>query len=244
MARPEVVIDGVAIVIRGYFNPAIVSPGWLLAQELINADEFLEAKVPLVTPEFGQFETAWFDGQVTKDTLQLSTVHATEFERLRDVAIGILSTLPFTPILALGINRQVHASVGSREEWHAIGDVLAPKEPWGDALHLPGTKSLTLWGVRQDLEGGRIHVTVEPSVRVPLGIYVAHNDHYALTKVERQPQDREELWEEENPEPPTSDKIPHAIEILTERWRDSMQRAERLFGQVWAMREPTIREQA
>ena len=40
--------------------------------------------------------------------------------------------LPHTPIFRMGINRQVHFTVGSEDARNEIGLKLAPHEPWGE----------------------------------------------------------------------------------------------------------------
>jgi hypothetical protein len=148
--------------------------------------------------------------------------------RIYDFFVKCFQFLPETPINALGINREVHFDAGSPSAWDAIGDVLAPKEFWGDFVRagdrkLGGLRSLTMeqafvspQGRRQRLDGkeGSIQVRVEPSVPVPNGVFVAVNDHY---------------------EPLATDGLSNgrlASELVASRWDASIQYAESLIDRV------------
>lgn len=233
MGFPELAIDSVSVVVRGAFNPAIFSPSWLLAEELIGASEYEAADVRTIQHQLAAFQTGWLDLVATSEVFQVSTDVPDEFERCRDVVIGVLRALAHTPIAYLGINRQVHFAVSSPEEWHEIGDRLAPKEWWDDIVHLPGMRILNIEGVRTDKYAGQVHVQVEPSQTVVQGIYVAHNDHFTLMGVESQPADRIQLMKVSNKLiEPSKDRIPVALEILTNEWVASMRRAEQAVERV------------
>ena len=232
MSSLKVVIDGVSIVIRGSFNPGIFSPAWFLAQKLIGNEEYEAAEVQFISRDLSLFHMGWLDCQVTQDAMQLDTVKPEETERLRDAAVAVLRLLSHTPINALGINRSVHFDVESYERWHKIGDRLAPKDIWEGVLTLPGTRNVTILAVRPDKFDGSISVQVEPSVKVPHGVYVAVNDHFTLTNVEEQPTTRSDGPLQQALVPPSSELIPIAVGILSDEWVDSMTRAEAIFRHV------------
>lgn len=174
--------DSVSVVVKGSFNPPLFSPAWLLSRGVIGTVEYDDSKVEIISPDVASFTCGWLMLAVTRD-IQLVTNEIDEFERLRDAMVAILRSMPHCPVGALGVNRDAHMEVGGEENWHRIGDLLAPKAVWEGALRLPGMKSLTLWGVRPDNEAGRQHVTIEPSNRLQYGIYASHNDHYDLQPV-------------------------------------------------------------
>ena len=218
-----------SVVVKGQFNAAIFSPAWLLHQNIIGASDYADAKVEIVTSEFALFRTGWLRCQVSSDTLQLSTNEPEEFERVRDAAVGVLSTLSHTPVAALGINREVHFSARDRDQYHAIGDFLVPKAFWESLLSLPGTRNVVIWGQRPDKFGGRVQVQVEPSFRFPEHIFLSHNDHFNLRIVEQQPTTREGVWAVEtdrsNIVEPSAANIPVVTEILTSEWASCIKRA-------------------
>jgi hypothetical protein len=237
MSFPALVDDSASIVIKGTFNPSIFSPAWLLAQDLVGKAEYAKAKIEAILPELAIFETGWLRCQVTHQDLLVSTKEPEEFERVRDVAVGILHILNHTPIGSLGVNRMSHFAVDSAAEWHAIGDALAPKEPWDGPLVLPGMKSVTIWGARRDNYAGRIQVKVEPSIPVqPYGVYVAYNDHHDLVEVAQQPASRDDLFQPSQEVSSSSDKLSIAIKILTAEWVAIMDSAEKIVRRVWELR--------
>jgi len=227
-------IDGVSVVVKGLFNPAIFSPAWLLSQDLIGSSEYTEAQVDIISRDLAVFRAAWLSCQVTPDAMQISTNDPDEFERARDVAAGVLGVLHHTPIAAMGINREVHLLVPSASRWHGIGDILAPKAAWESALIMPGMRSVTMWGIRPDSYAGRVQVQVEPSLRMPRAVYVAHNDHYILARVDSQPTSREAPWylEPELDLEPTADKLEVALSILADDWHSSLERANEVVSLI------------
>lgn len=174
MSDAVIALDGISVVAKGRFNAAIFSPLWLLQQNLIGVADFTGASIEVITNDFASFSTPWLMLQVLPDALQLSTTDPADFERVRDVGVGVLNALPHTPIAALGINRQVHFASRSREHYHAIGDQLVPKPFWENLIELPVTRSVMVWGQRPDNYGGRVQIQVEPSVKFRGHVYVAH----------------------------------------------------------------------
>lgn len=237
MAKRSIAIDAVSVVVMGAFNPLVFSPQWLFDTGLIGSQELDAQVTEIITPQFAAFTAGWATVRVTPDTLQLVTQDVTEFERLRDLASGILQRLAHTPISAMGINREFHFEVASPEGYHAIGDTLAPKDPWQGALSEPGMQDVTLQGRREDDQTGMIQVQVQPSVRVPHAVYLAVNDHYVLIKAEpgASPGPREGWTNPVVPPERSARKIDVAIEILGAKWSSSMERAEALLGLVEGM---------
>jgi hypothetical protein len=142
MNLPNLALDSVAVVIKGYFNPVLFSSGWMLSRGLITAQDVVDAQQQVATPELASFETSWFKLLSTREVLNVSTVESEDFERVRDLAVALLKDLPETPIAVMGINRDVHFTVSSKREWHAIGDRLAPKDIWAGVLREPGISTV------------------------------------------------------------------------------------------------------
>jgi len=234
VATLELALDGVSVVVKGLFNAAIFSPAWLLAEGLIGKSEYGEADVELITREVASFTVGWLRCQVTPDALQLTTTEPEEFERVRDAAVGILNTLSHTPVAALGINREVHLPARDGAHYLAIGDALAPKEFWEPLVDLPATRTLTIWGQRPDKRGGRVQIQIESSVRFRQHVFISHNDHFNLLKVDKQPASREEaLLETVEPNlQPSAHKGAIATEILTSEWKSSMGRSTDVINAI------------
>jgi hypothetical protein len=237
MDKPVADVQGLSIVLRGHFNPAIITYGWLLAQKLISVEDFADTKPGVATADISNFQAPWFQCNATSDLLQISTLDPAEFEATRDLTVGILRALPHTPVGAMGINHDFHYRVETDDEWHALGDALAPKEPWGETLKLPGTLSLQMLGVRKDDQAGTVRVVVEPSNRVsPYGIYIGYNDHFSLSPESKQPERRQDLLDTvhqtlESVEP-SADKGLLATELLSSNWIQSLSAATDVVRQI------------
>jgi hypothetical protein len=218
-------------VIKGHFTPSLFSPAWIFDQKLIGGEELHAANVQVIAREVAIFSVGWLNVHVTSDTLQLSTLDIDEFERVRDAASGLLRTLTQSPIGALGINRESHFRIDSPDRWHAIGDALTPKKIWEDHLLLPGMRSVAVTGARPDRWQGRVTVQVEPSMRVPQGVFVAYNDHFMLQEATSKSSDRAG-WVLDEPVEASLEKIPPALEILSKYWTDSLRRAQEIIEMV------------
>jgi hypothetical protein len=232
---PEVALDGVVVAVRGLFNAAIFSPEWMLHQGLIGISEHGKAEVELITREIAVFSTGWLNCQVTPDTLRLSTTEQEEFERVRDAAVGILNALPHTPVVDVTIGREIHFKARDLEQYHAIGDKLAPKEFWEPLVALPVTRDLTIWALRPDNWRGRVQVQVQPSVRFQQHVFVSHVDLFALQTVSRRATTREESYEIEvgnAPLEPSAQNIPIVKQILESEWKSSINRANEMMKAI------------
>jgi hypothetical protein len=236
MALPALAADLVAIVIRGNFRPVDISPKQLFEQKLIGENEYDEATFEVRIPsEVSVFDAGWLRCQANPDALQLMTEQEAEHERLRDLAVAVLRSAPDTAVSQLGINRHVHFPVDDTRVWNAIGDNLVHNDIWGDVLTAPGMRSAVFWSLRTDHYGGRIQVQVEPSFAFPPGVYFSYNDHYDLTRTEKLAMTRAEARALNRPESDTfeKEKVPIAIEILSENWEGFIGRTTTALERVW-----------
>ena len=117
MDAPVADMEGLSIVLRGHFNPAIITHGWLLSQKLLSVEDFTETRPDLITANVSNFHTPWFSCHVTSDMMQVSTAEPEQMERVRDVTTGILRALPHTPVGVMGINHDFHFKTDGQAEW-------------------------------------------------------------------------------------------------------------------------------
>jgi hypothetical protein len=238
MELPPVAADVVSVVITGSMRPVVISPAWLRENDLIGDSELRQANFELLIPnEAAIFQAGWLKVLANPQSLEVQTTQEAEFERLRDVMLGILRARDENPVTMMGINRTVHFKLSDLSLWHAVGDRLVNNELWEGVLHLSGMRAVTYWGMRTDGYGGRIQVQVEPSYQFPPGVFLAYNDHYDLSKVDKIAARRndESFDLTENIET-NVEKISVAKEILTDNWIESMNlfsaALERVFTQI------------
>lgn len=150
---------------------------------------------------------------------------------ISDVTCRIFGDLlPHTPIGMMGINRSVHFDVGSARE--KIGNILAPKEPWGkwgedvmrgEGKHHGGLLSMTI--IQKDVDdrpAGSIQAKVEPSGvigRGRTGIFMEVNDHYSI------------------PDPSGATDALEIMDLLRNRFDSSIQRSEGIIDQIMSLRD-------
>lgn len=234
MSLPPITADSMSVVVRGTFDIAAVTPAWLHANGLIGGEEFEESRPELFVPdEVNTFSAAWLRCDLRKDLFQVSTTQEDEFERLRDVAVGVLRESRSTPVSALGINRTLHMEMPDDKSLHAIGDAITPKELWEGVLAHAGMRSAVLWAARPDLYAGRVEVRIEPSVAIPNGVFVAYNDHYDLETVTAIAATRDEWTNRLRPAAhATIQKGGVAIRVLTNEWGSSMARLTLILERI------------
>lgn len=183
-------IAGVHVVILGDFNPAILHPSWLAAKGLIPPEEAEAADLRLVSSSLSAFGVGPLRLRVEKGRFEASTSDTASFLPLRDFVLGLFGILEHTPMTRMGINYLQHFQMANAEEWHSLGDRLAPKEPWVDLLEgtgdreeaLPGLKSLTIEGKRPDSTAKAFSVKVQPSRKIPTGVYVETNEEFVASE--------------------------------------------------------------
>jgi hypothetical protein len=206
-------IDGMSVVMLGSFNPAIFQPEWLARYGLIATDEADAAEVQIVSGEVTLFSTDLFDVQVTHDQFVASTARVPSFGMLQDLVVGIFDRLRHTPVVRIGINRDVHFRMASQEAWHALGHRLVPPGLWSSFLKSPGMRTVVIQALRPDDRAGNVVLRVEPSLRVHPGIYIQQNDHFEL-----------------------DDKMKdagQALDVLRSDWTSSLKRAEEAFSRIF-----------
>lgn len=214
-----------SIVAVGAFNPAIFSPDWLERNKLIgkgDADEATKSPGLIISHQATVFETEWFAFQVVENQFSLTSKGALT-PAIRDLAVGIFSLVPHTPITALGLNFLAHFRLGSEAEYHKIGDVLAPKTIWDSLYPERSAAGLGDLSIRiQDAErgsaprsGNEKRISVQPSGKVKFGVFMSLNDHREI----RDSGDGMSLAEQ-------------AAAIVDSDWQISCDDAIRVFDQV------------
>lgn len=227
--RIEPEFDSVAIVLVGRFNPAIFQPKWFGHCGLVTTEEADEAHIEIIHPEISKFQVGKFDLSVETSKL-IASVSKPPFVDVMDFLERTFGEfLPHTPISKMGINRQVHFSVGSEDARNAIGMKLAPHEPWGDWVTaferpLPNRGGLrTMIMEERGLEDrpvGHFQVKLEPSLKIEgnAGIYMSTNDDYRVA------------------DPENVEGSKEILDLLHTSFEVSMRRAECVIDQIMSLK--------
>ncbi len=216
-----------SIVVVGNFNPAIFSPDWLVRNKLIgegDADATRgedQKKRTIVSGQVTAFEADWFALQVLDNKFTLTNKSALS-PALKDLAVGVFQLVPHTPVAAVGLNFMGHFKLTTTDEFHRVGDVLAPKDIWKDLYpdEMSGVADLTIriqHGTRD--KGAETNdekrISVQPSDKIKGGIYLGYNDHHdvSVMKDDLRPAER-------------------AATIIDTQWESAWQDAVRVFDSV------------
>lgn len=226
--EPTLEIFSLQIIILGSFNPPVISPFWLNKNLLIGDEDMksaMEVNSLAITPDISRFETEWFSIQVIKEQFVMNSKGPVT-PALKDLVTGIFTLLEHTPLSAIGINSIAHYKIYSVDEFHKIGDVLAPKNIWNSIYPESDSQSVGLHQVTLEINpfkreseasvGNYKRVTLSRSDKLPHSIYFIFNDHNLITI-------------EKNSMKTASEKL---LEIVDSNWDTSQQEAKTLFSSV------------
>ena len=191
--------DAPSIVLIGQFSPTAFQPAWMVSKELLKPAEGEGAKVEIVSQQITDFTLPWLHVQVTGDRCVLRALDSSSDNHLLDLAIGVCASIVSGPIKMMGLNREMRYRLDSVAGWHALGDRLAPKGPWGDTglvgwpalgRSQPGLRTLVMEGRREDSKCRFLRVTVGvPEAGPERQFIISSNEHYdaefdGLTRLE------------------------------------------------------------
>ena len=174
-----------AVVILGNFNPAIFHPLWYAQNGLIPEQEIGDATDLVTTDEVSTFQLNDVHFQVERHRFGLTSKDPSKLPYLRDLAMGSFTLLEHTPLTALGLNSDFRFSLPSAEDWHAVGDRLAPKMCWASIIEKPGMLGVSMQGKRPDCPAARISIRLQPASGLDYGVFVAINQHYDIETEQR-----------------------------------------------------------
>ena len=226
-------LSSLNIVLRGRFNPAILSPSWFGWQGLLSKSDVMHADLKVTHPEISVFSIDWFHLEVSQDKFNIETTQPPEI-RISDLVIRIFrEKLESTPIHAMGINRQVHFSAPTFKSRVDLGRTFAPIDPWDVPSpnrsfsikdERSGMSSLTVSHIDPPdrSPGGSINVTVEPSKKIGTdgtGVFVSVNDHYSV-------KDKDELY-----------GCSEIMDVLSSQFEASLYRSSSIISHIIALSE-------
>ena len=179
--KHELELQAHTIVAVGDLNPAIFQPAWFAAEDLITREEAKGAKIDVISTHAALFQVDWLNLQVLPDRFVAATENEAFYRHLLDLVASTFAKLIHTPISVLGINYCAHYRLESDSQWAYVSDELAPKTRWSALFENPVMRSLTMGSPRTQGPKGHVQVKVEPSVRIPNGVFVDINNHYDVS---------------------------------------------------------------
>jgi hypothetical protein len=132
-------VSAASIVAIGHFNPLIFGRDWLKDKEIVVGNDFEKLNTLIVHPDLVSYEMPWGSFQVDRNNFTITTTRE-PLIRVYDFFVRCFQFLPETPIRAVGINREVHFETASEATRNHVGDVLAPKDFWGDFVETGGKR--------------------------------------------------------------------------------------------------------
>ena len=210
MANFDIINREASAVLVGSFNPAIFHPEWLVRHNLIPADDLEGAKVEIVHQDISKFFLDWLGVDVLRNKFIARTNDPSKFDPLRDLVISIFKILDHTPTQQLGMNLIIDYEISSSDNWHKIGDALAPKKIWSKSLpDRIGLKSLVVQSPRLDDLEGFIQVSIGPTEMEKYKVRINVNNHVEL-------------------EPKEKDIKLNPSDIISDKWNKAMKLAEEI----------------
>jgi hypothetical protein len=139
--------------------------------------------------------------------------------------VGIFQLVPHTPVVAVGLNFLGHFKLNGEDDYHRVGDVLAPKRIWNSLYpeRMVGLAELTVL-IQQGVRGkppetnDARRITVQPSTKIKYGIHLSYNDHHDVRTADDNTRPAERV-----------------AEIIDSQWELSWQDSIRAFDVVLSM---------
>jgi hypothetical protein len=147
------------------------------------------------------------------ERVQMSTTQPQYYDSLADLLLGTFRILRHVPLTALGLHWMAHFASASEEDWHKIGDTLAPKTIWNELFTKPGLLTLVIQETRKKEPSEFTTVAVEPSSKVRPGVFFEVHDHYEVVPAE----------------PPDVEQV---MALLREQWQPSFRRAKKVMNHI------------
>ena len=179
------------------------------------------AKNLLVSRQVSVCETEWFALQVLENQFSLTSKGALS-HAFQDLAEGIASLVPHTPVTALGLNFMGHYKLPTEAEYHKVGDVLVPKKIWNELID-PESEAAGVLDVTIRIQHGErgkpvtdpdeLRIQVQPSAQVKFGVFLSCNNHLE--------------WFARKPDGKANAE--GAAEVIATKWEPAWHRAESLF---------------
>lgn len=220
-----------AIVVIGNFNPAIFTPDWLELNGLIGegdadtARDGSQGRDMIITRKVATFESDWFALEVLENKFTLTSKGALS-PAFKDLAIGVFQLVSHTPVMAVGLNFMGHFKLANEDDYHRIGDVLAPKKIW-QSLYPDDMSGLADLSIRiqhgnrgEKLESNdEKRIAIKPSDKFKFGVFQSYNDHRNIS-----------LDNEDDLRP-----AERVVRIIDSDWESSWGDAVRVFDGVMTM---------
>lgn len=229
--RLETTVDKVSIVLLGAFSPRIFHPAWLALHNLISSEQSDDAGLNVVHADITRFTAAYmtFDIQSGRFFVQCDAIHKNVIMDL--VLTTFREHLPHSLVWQLGINRSVSFSCGSEGICNGLGIELAPRRPWG-----PWGEEIEKSVVENGVRSGMIRLVMRQTPR-PDGL-----DGHIQAEIRPVPGERSHVIVDINNHFDVSDPEEtigclDTMEILVDRWQDSIEGAERIVDGLMATAE-------
>lgn len=208
-------LRNVSLAFEGHFNPLIVQPDWLLAQGLIDEkdrESVLESEQAIVTPEYAAIRLPWLVLEITRDSAYLSSTRESEtLDRVREIAIGLFSSLPHTPITSINVAYSWHMYV-EQDRWTELLEALAPAGPFVDVLN--GEIAFDTLRQRAPYEDHRLTITLQPSRLEGLVAFLQVDSEWPIPEHLAQ-------------------NAGHALSLLDGHWDEMRHNAERIRNTIF-----------
>jgi hypothetical protein len=194
---------GHSIVIVGTFDPSRMQPGELVKNGLFDEADLSGLTYSMILQDIVVGSLPWISFTVEREKLTATTtLTSPAAEPVRDFVLDLIELMPARQYSALGINRDTHLPLHSKDDLQALLDRLAAKmirssvpidddarlslgaphdarpNQWLEILVQPVLRTLSVQGNRDDGTSGSVTVRVEPSIRVLPAVYVQINDHF------------------------------------------------------------------
>jgi hypothetical protein len=171
-------IVGYSIVLVGQFDPGQAQPSLLAKAGLLDEGDLSDLTYDMLVKDLVIAKLPWIVFTIERTKLTaLTTLQFPVAEPVRDFVLDLIELMPSKRYTALGINRDTHMPLQSRELYQALLDKLAGSperdsladDVYEGALLRPVPLTLSIQGRRDDGARGTVTVRLEPSLQISPG---------------------------------------------------------------------------
>ena len=186
MPELEALLDVTSIVLLGRaYDARAFRPASAFQYGLLTVEDAAKADLRLIAGDVTHYVVPdWLRVLIDRERAEFACLRASEEPRFRDFVVGMLREAKQSTTSAIGINRETHYKMPSREALDAVGHRLAPKDQWNPLMQNPGLLSLSMRGTIPGLGAEYVNTKIEPSAtfHAQFGLYVNCNFHFKLTE--------------------------------------------------------------
>ncbi|AIU72984.1 hypothetical protein AT03_11705 [Hafnia alvei FB1] len=124
----------ITIVVAGQFHPGVFTPDWFRYHKIVSKEDCDKAEIKFIEASVINIDFAWFRWFSDPQRIIVELLIDGDDDRLLDLLRSILVMFSYTKVTAIGVNFEFQINFNKKDDWHALGHHLAPKDVWKNSF--------------------------------------------------------------------------------------------------------------